>query len=94
MEVRDEDPLHVSDTDPRVGESGAQRLLGLGGMETRVDEAPAMGALDQIRVDDRKTTDREGDGYAPYAGRDEIAQRAMGPRKVTLGTMEVSGPFV
>ena len=92
--MRDEHALHVLDADPRVGETGAERMFGLGGVETRVDQAPAVRAFDEIRVDDRQATDREGDWDAPDARRDEIAQRAMRLRKVTLGTMEVSGPFV
>jgi hypothetical protein len=88
MKMRDEDVLYVFDADPRLGESTAQRLFGLGGVETSIDEAPTMRSFDQIGVDDRKTTDRERDGDAPDAGRNEIAQRAMGPREVTLGTME------
>jgi hypothetical protein len=92
--MSDEYAAYVFDADARVAQTAAECLLGLCRVETGVDEAPTMRALDQIGVDDRKTTDREGDGNAPDAGRDEIAQRAMGPRAVTLGTMEVSGPFV
>lgn len=92
--MRDKDPPHVFHADPRVAESSAQRLFCLGRVQTGVDEAPAVRSLDQIGVDDGKTTDGKGNGYAPDAGRDKIAQRAMGPQTVTLGTMEVSGPFV
>jgi hypothetical protein len=88
MKVRDENTLDVFDADPRVRQTGPKRLLRLRGVQSGVDEAPAVSTLDQIGVDDGKTADGEGDRDAPDAGRDKIAQRAMGPRAVTLGTME------
>jgi len=94
MKVSDEDALHVLKADAGIRESISKRLFGLGCVKTRVDEAPTMSALDEIGVHDRQSAYREGDRDAPYARRDEIAQRAVGPREVTLGTMEVSGPFV
>jgi hypothetical protein len=63
-------------------------------MEPGIDEAPTVRSLDEVRIHDRETSDGKWDGDAPYARRDEVAQRAMGPDRVTLGTMEVSGPFV
>ena len=94
MKVSDEDALHVFKADAGVRESTSKRLFGLGGVKTGVDEAPTMSTFDEIGVHDRQTAYGEGDRDAPDARRDEIAQRAVGPREVTLGTMEVSGPFV
>ena len=94
MKVSDEDALHVFEADAGIGESAAQRLLGLGGVKTGVDEAPTVSTFDEIGVHDRQTAYRKGDRDAPDARRDKIAQCAVGPREVTLGTMEASGPFV
>ena len=94
MKVRDEHALYVFETDSRIRESTAERLFGLCGVKTRVDEAPTVIPFNEIGVHDRQTAYGEGDRDAPDARRDEIAQRAVGPREVTLGTMEVSGPFV
>src|SRR6185503_1280568 len=94
MKVSDEDALHVLKADAGIRESATQRLFGLGRMKTGVDEAPPVRAFDEIGVDDRQSAYREGDRDAPDARRDEIAQCAVGPREVTLGTMEASGPFV
>ena len=94
MQMRDEDALHVPRADPGIGQSRAKRLLRLRRVHPGVDEAPAVRAFDEIRVDERETANRQRDGDAPDARRDEIAQRASGPREVTLGTMEAHGPFV
>src|SRR6267142_4735273 len=85
--MRDEHASQILDPDPGVREPAAQRLFGLRGVQAGVDEAPAALALDQVGVHDREAADREGDRDAPDARRDEVAQRARGPRQVTLGTM-------
>jgi hypothetical protein len=74
MEVGDEDATQVGDSDPRVREASAERLFGVGRVKAGVDETPAMRALDQISVDEGQTADGKGNGNAPDARRDEIAQ--------------------
>src|SRR5712691_10894364 len=91
--VEAEQALRGGLADAGIGEPAAKRLFGLDRMQASVDEAPTVRSLDEVRVDDRKTADRERDGDAPDARRDKIAQRTRGPREVTLGTMEAHGPF-
>jgi hypothetical protein len=92
MEVGDEHATQVRDFDSRVREARAERLFGVGRVKAGVDETPAMSALDQISVDDRQTTDGKGNGNAPDARRDEIAQRKRRPRGVTDVRMEFPWP--
>ena len=94
MQMRDEHPPQVLEADPGIRQARAERLFRFDGVKSGIDEAPAVRSFDEIGVDDRKTADREGDRDAPDSRRDEIAQRALRPHEVTLGTMEASGPFV
>ena len=75
MQMREEEAFDVGHADAGVGEAAMEFLLGVLGVQARVDQAPATIALDEIRVDVLERGDGERDLDAADAGRDEIAQR-------------------
>ena len=86
MKVGDEDPLQVSDSDPRGCQTGVQGALGLRGVQSGVDEGPASVALDEVNVDDLER-EREGERDETHAGRGALGS-------VHTARIRDSGPFV